>query len=148
MSQSFLDTIISVTRERIRAQGLDASRMESIAERVGSVAKSRRFRKALERSDRRNIIAEIKKASPSKGVINAAADVAATARSYQRNGAAAISVLTEPTFFMGSIDDLITVRDAVDIPVLRKDFIIDEGQILEAVDAGADGERPRQHPGG
>jgi indole-3-glycerol phosphate synthase len=89
------------------------------------------------RSDTR-IIAEIKRASPSKGVINDRIDVAEVARDYAAGGAAAISVLTEEDFFKGSLDDLRFVKAAVDLPVLRKDFTIEEYQIYEAAAAGAD----------
>ncbi|MEJ7624931.1 MAG: indole-3-glycerol phosphate synthase TrpC [Pyrinomonadaceae bacterium] len=85
-----------------------------------------------------NIIAEVKRASPSKGVIRADVDVADFARQYAAGGAAAISVLTEEDFFRGSLDDLASVRNAVGLPVLRKDFIIDEHQLYETAAAGAD----------
>jgi indole-3-glycerol phosphate synthase len=83
------------------------------------------------------VIAEIKRRSPSRGVINARLDPASRARAYEAGGAAAISVLTEPTHFDGSEDDLQRVRDAVDLPILRKDFIIDEAQVIEARAWGA-----------
>ncbi|MBX5478610.1 MAG: indole-3-glycerol phosphate synthase TrpC [Pyrinomonas methylaliphatogenes] len=85
-----------------------------------------------------NIIAEIKRASPSKGTINADIDPATLARQYAAGGAAAISVLTEEDHFRGSLDDLRAVRAAIDLPILRKDFIFDEFQIYEAAAAGAD----------
>jgi indole-3-glycerol phosphate synthase len=97
-----------------------------------------RFRKALGRPDRVNVIAEIKRASPSKGVINGDVDVAETARSYQSAGAAAISVLTEESYFRGSLGDLRVARHAATIPLLRKDFIVEDYQIYEAAHAGAD----------
>lgn len=78
------------------------------------------------------VIAEVKRRSPSRGEINAHLDPASRARAYVEGGAAAISVLTEPSHFGGSEDDLVTVRAAIDAPVLRKDFIIDEAQIIEA----------------
>lgn len=84
-----------------------------------------------------HIIAEIKRASPSKGVIRAELDVAERARAYERAGATMISVLTDTTYFKGSFDDLRQVADAVDIPVLCKDFIIDERQLDQAKEAGA-----------
>ena len=83
------------------------------------------------------VIAEIKRRSPSKGDIAPDLDAAAQARIYEAAGADAISVLTEPTRFGGSIDDLRAVTAAVDIPVLRKDFIVDRGQVWEAAEAGA-----------
>ncbi len=93
---------------------------------------------ALAPADRVKIIAEVKRASPSRGALADIADPAALAVSYQTGGAAAISVLTEGRRFGGSLDDLEQVRDAVDIPVLRKDFIAEEYQVLEARAAGAD----------
>ena len=85
-----------------------------------------------------NIIAEIKRASPSKGDIRPDLDVSRTAGDYQRGGAAAISVLTDPTFFNGSLDDLRAARAACTLPVLRKEFIISDYQVYEAAVTGAD----------
>jgi indole-3-glycerol phosphate synthase len=104
---------------------------------VRSQSEDHRLRNAL-KHDGVNIIAEIKRASPSKGVINDAIDVAETAAAYQSGGAAAISVLTEEDFFKGSLDDLRKVRAATFLPILRKDFVFDEFQIYEAAEAGAD----------
>jgi indole-3-glycerol phosphate synthase len=84
------------------------------------------------------VIAEIKKASPSRGTILANADIVNIANQYQNGGAVAISVLTEHDYFNGCIDDLKTIRQSIDILVLRKDFIIDPIQIVEARAAGAD----------
>jgi indole-3-glycerol phosphate synthase len=85
-----------------------------------------------------NIIAEFKRASPSKGVINDKIEVAEIAKQYEKGGACAISVLTEEDRFKGSLEDLRAVREAVNLPILRKDFIFDEFQIYEAAEAGAD----------
>ena len=84
------------------------------------------------------IIAEFKRASPSKGIINDKADVFDVLLEYEINGASAVSILTEPIYFKGNNDDMISVRDAVKIPVLRKDFIFEEYQIAEAKAIGAD----------
>jgi indole-3-glycerol phosphate synthase len=93
---------------------------------------------ALSRSESVNIIAECKRRSPSRGVLRADYDPVSIARSYVEAGAAAISVLTEPTFFDGSLEHLAAIRAAVDVPLLRKDFIVSEYQLLEAKAAGAD----------
>lgn len=84
------------------------------------------------------VIAEVKRASPSKGTLASIADPTALARDYEAGGAAAISVLTEGRHFGGSLDDLVAVRAAVDVPVLRKDFVISSYQLWEARVAGAD----------
>lgn len=139
MSETFLDTVIEKTRERVArvksSRYLDAYKKR--AEKLRANAQTNSFRDALAGGGI-NIIAEIKRASPSKGSINLNVDVARQARQYQANGASAISVLTEPDHFQGSIDDLLRVREAVDLPVLRKDFIVDEFQVYEAAAAGAD----------
>src|SRR5262249_37411095 len=96
------------------------------------------FREALRRPDRINVIAECKRRSPSRGVLRAAYDPVATAREHAAARAAAVSVLTEPTFFDGSLEHLRAVRAAIDRPLLRKDFIVSEYQLLEARAAGAD----------
>lgn len=96
------------------------------------------FESALADPGRVNVIAECKRRSPSRGVLAAAYDPVAIARQYESGGAAAISVLTEPTFFDGSLDHLTAVRAAVDLPLLRKDFIVDDYQLFEARAAGAD----------
>jgi indole-3-glycerol phosphate synthase len=85
-----------------------------------------------------NVIAECKRRSPSKGVLAAQYDPVAIARSYEEGGAAAVSVLTEPTFFDGSLEHLAAVRAAVSLPLLRKDFVVDEYQLFEARANGAD----------
>lgn len=97
-----------------------------------------RFRAAVARTDRVNVIAECKRRSPSRGVLRADYDPVSIAGAYEAAGAAAISVLTEPTFFDGSLDHLAAVRARVDLPLLRKDFIVSEYQLFEARAAGAD----------
>ncbi|GAA1695338.1 indole-3-glycerol phosphate synthase TrpC [Microcella alkalica] len=93
---------------------------------------------ALAPSDRIKVIAEVKRASPSRGALAAIPDPAALAAEYAAGGASAISVLTEERRFGGSLDDLVAVRAAVSIPLLRKDFIAEPYQVLEARAAGAD----------
>jgi indole-3-glycerol phosphate synthase len=85
-----------------------------------------------------NIIAEIKRASPSKGDLRPGLDAPRTAARYEKGGAAAVSVLTDPTYFKGSLEDLIAARSACRLPVLRKEFIISSYQVYEAAAAGAD----------
>jgi indole-3-glycerol phosphate synthase len=95
-------------------------------------------RAALAPADRVKVIAEVKRASPSRGPLSAIPDPASLALSYQTGGASAISVLTEGRKFKGSLADLEAVRDVVSVPVLRKDFIADPYQVFEARAAGAD----------
>lgn len=136
-SADLLATIVAGTRRRVEVR----SRLESIAAlRARSDARvvaPSRFRDALS-APGVNLIAECKRRSPSRGVLRAAYDAPAIARAYSEAGAAAISVLTEPTFFDGSLEHLEAVRGAVSTPILRKDFIISDYQILEARAAGAD----------
>ena len=134
-----LDTIVDATRRRVRdAKTTDMAAMREHARAARVEVPVSRLRQALVSGRTVNIIAEFKRASPSKGVINGRADPGEIARTYEAGGACAISVLTEPDFFQGSLNDLRSVRRAVSLPVLRKDFIIDEFQILEAAEAGAD----------
>ncbi len=96
------------------------------------------FLATLSQPGRSNVIAECKRRSPSRGVLAAQYDPVAIARQYEAGGAVAISVLTEPTFFDGAVEHLTAVRQAVKLPLLRKDFIVDEYQLLEARAIGAD----------
>jgi len=133
-----LATILAATR-RIVADRQTAEPLSVLAERAALVAsRSGRFRSALGRLDMVNVIAECKRRSPSRGVLREEYDAAAIAAGYAAAGAAAISVLTEPTFFDGSLEHLTAVRGVVDVPLLRKDFIVSEYQLLEAKAAGAD----------
>ncbi len=133
-----LDTIVCATRKIVETR----RRLEPLTElETRAAARAPRgsaFRDALQRPDRINVIAECKRRSPSRGVLRKNYDPVALATGYERAGAAAISVLTEPTFFDGSLDHLAAVRAAVSVPILRKDFTIDEYQLLEASAAGAD----------
>jgi len=137
----FLSTIIESKRKRLSEACVKVS-PERLREKAHGVRRGREphaLRVALERrSARPNIIAEIKRASPSKGDIRAGAEPEKLARIFQQGGAAAISVLTEEDYFHGTLDDLRAVRRSVALPVLRKDFIISEFQIYEAAEAGAD----------
>ncbi|HET6702528.1 MAG TPA: indole-3-glycerol phosphate synthase TrpC [Gemmatimonadaceae bacterium] len=128
-----LGRIIHETSRRVATARGRRSDLE-IRARAAEVAPD--FFAAL-RGDQVKVIAEVKRRSPSRGDINAQLDPASHAREYERGGAAAISVLTEPTHFAGSGEDLMKVRDAVNVPLLRKDFIVDEMQIIEARAWGA-----------
>lgn len=128
-----LDTIVARKKEEVAAlkiRGLIAPEAE--------VAPPRGFVRALTSWPGVAVIAEAKKASPSKGVIRPDFNPVAIARSYEAGGAQAISVLTDADFFQGALDYIPKVRDAVNLPVLRKDFIIDPLQIHEARAFGAD----------
>ncbi|MCA1593343.1 MAG: indole-3-glycerol phosphate synthase TrpC [Acidobacteria bacterium] len=139
-TKNFLSEIIE--RKRQRLAGLKGSRpLEEVreeAERVRRAAQAHAFHAALDGGGSRvKIIAEYKRASPSKGVIRADLSPADVARAYGSGGAAAISVLTEEDYFQGSLDDLRAVVSATMLPVLRKDFIVDEYQVYESAAAGA-----------
>jgi len=138
--RTILETIFDQKRRRVRAvkETVDYAGLIERARERRSSSESHRLRNSLSDRDRINIIAEFKKASPSKGVINGSADPETTAAIYERSGAAAISVLTEEDHFCGSLDDLRKICAVVGIPVLRKDFVFDEFQIYEAAEAGAD----------
>jgi indole-3-glycerol phosphate synthase len=136
----FLSKIIEKKRGRLSAAkaALTLEQVRREASRARAVARGHAFRDALADAGRVNIIAEFKRASPSKGEIHADADARETARAYERGGAAAVSVLTEEDYFRGSLRDLQEVKAAVRLPVLRKDFIFDEYQVFESAAAGAD----------
>jgi indole-3-glycerol phosphate synthase len=140
MTGTILETIFNDKRVRIdRAKR--STDLPSFRERVIETRSERaphRLRAALADRSRINVIAEFKKASPSKGVISDRVDPAEVARQYEAGGAVAISVLTEEDHFKGSLDDLRAVRVNVELPILRKDFFFDEFQIYEAAEAGAD----------
>jgi indole-3-glycerol phosphate synthase len=137
-SPDLLEAIVSATRrivahrqERLRANALEVQASKYDPSGV-------RFQAALAPPDRINIIAECKRRSPSRGVLRKSYDPVAIARRYHEEGAVAISVLTESTFFDGSLEHLRAVRQAVPLPLLRKDFIVDPYQLLEARAGGAD----------
>lgn len=132
-----LDRIVA--RKRLEVAQLKSAGIQLPPSWSGKeIGPPRGFRQALTAFPGVSIIAEVKKASPSKGVICEDFDPVAIAGNYQRSGAQAISVLTDHDFFQGNLLYLMQVREAVDLPVLRKDFIIDEVQIREAGMHGAD----------
>lgn len=112
--------------------------LEGLKRDVAAASPPRDFLGALAGHARMRLIAEVKKASPSKGVIREPFDPVAIALGYQAGGAAALSVLTDVSYFQGSLDYLRKIRQVVDLPVLRKDFLVDPYQVWEAREAGAD----------
>ena len=139
-SHTYLDKIIEAKRRRLAtalaARPLEEVRAAALGVRRG--ADQHAFRRALADASRVNVIAEFKRASPSKGEISAGASVGETARRYEAGGARALSVLTEEDFFRGSLEDLRQAKRACSLPLLRKDFVFDAFQIYEAAEAGAD----------
>lgn len=135
-----LATIVAATRRivEVRRAAKPVRVLEAEVQARQARPNGAAFLAGLSRTDRFNVIAECKRRSPSKGVLRADYDPVAIASAYASAGAAAISVLTEPSFFDGSLDHLAAVRQAVTVPILRKDFVVDEYQVLEAVVAGAD----------
>lgn len=131
-----LATIAEHVREVVERRRQEAP-LEALRDRPLFNAPTRGFARSLAGAGRR-IIAEVKKASPSKGLIRANFDPVAIARDYADHGASAISVLTEERFFQGSLRYLEEIRGAVDLPLLRKDFTLDPYQIVEAKSCGAD----------
>ena len=131
---SVLDSIIEGVREDLAAR---RGSMGALHERIDAQAPALDAHSFLSRNEM-NVIAEVKRSSPSKGDLAPITDPAALAEKYQEAGAAAVSVLTEQRRFGGSLADLDAVRSRIDIPVLRKDFMVDEYQFLEARAHGAD----------
>lgn len=134
---TILDRIVATKRDEIA----DARRRVPagvLRERVLDMPPPRDFLGAIAAPGHIKLIAEVKKASPSAGLIRDDFDPVAIATTYEAHGAACISVLTDEHYFQGHLDYLTAVHDAVEIPVMRKDFILDEYQLLEARVAGAD----------
>ena len=135
---TILDEILARKRDEV-AQRRNLVSAEELAERAAAGAPdSRGFRRALEAAPFPAVIAELKRQSPSRGVIRADFDPVACAEAYEQGGAAALSVLTDEPFFGGRLEYLSAIRAKVDLPLLRKDFLIDPSQIDEARCAGAD----------
>jgi indole-3-glycerol phosphate synthase len=133
---TFLETVVERTQAGLaaRKRAVPAAELKS---RLGPSRRGRPFSEALI-AEGISLIAEMKRASPSRGPIRPGASVSEVVQAYQRAGARAVSVLTEGAYFGGSLDDLVEARGACELPLLRKDFVVDEYQILEARAAGAD----------
>jgi indole-3-glycerol phosphate synthase len=136
---SILARILATKREEV-ARARHERPLAELEERCARAAPTRSLRSALQRhaGEALRAIAEVKRASPSAGPIRPGADPALIARAYAQHGAAAISVLTDQTYFDGALEFLAAARAAVSVPVLRKDFLIDPYQVFEARAAGAD----------
>ena len=132
-----LDRIVATKREEIAAAQAVRS-ADELQRAVADAPPPRDFLAALSTGGGIRLIAEVKKASPSKGIIREDFHPVEIACTYQRHGAACISVLTDQPFFQGCLEYLRQIRDAVSLPLLRKDFILDPYQIIEARAAGAD----------
>ncbi|MGH9174842.1 MAG: indole-3-glycerol phosphate synthase TrpC [Vicinamibacterales bacterium] len=133
-----LETIVAAMRRSLTLRQVRESMAELEARAASRLPRGHRFRAAVSARGRVNVIAECKRRSPSRGVLRHPYDPVAIARAYEAAGAAALSILTEPTFFDGTLEHLGAVRDAVELPLLRKDFIVHEYQLLEARAHGAD----------
>jgi indole-3-glycerol phosphate synthase len=137
VTSDLLATIVAATRRIVEVREA-AITPDELERRITRPPQGPAFAAALRQTAAPRVIAECKRRSPSKGILRADYDPASHARSYASAGAAAVSVLTEPTFFDGSPEHLADVRSAIDIPILRKDFIVAEYQLTEAAALGAD----------
>ncbi len=124
-----LDDIIFNKRQEVTALKVALSRAD-LKEEMRGLPKTRNFRRALPKG-KLSLIAEIKKASPSAGILRDPFEPISLAKTYEEFGASAISVLTDKKFFMGDLEHLKMAKESTTIPVLRKDFIVDESQIYE-----------------
>ncbi len=137
---TILDKIFAARKITVEADkaNSDEAKLLDVAKMLSEGKKPHAFSEALQNNSQINIIAEFKRRSPSKGVINVSLDPDETAQLYEKGGATAMSVLTENEHFGGSLYDLAAANAACDLPILRKDFIFDRFQIIEAAAAGAD----------
>jgi len=142
MGKNFLSDIIQSKRDEVAQRKISAP-LEELKETISTLGRPRNFFNAVSRDPKINrksvnLIAEVKKASPSAGVIKADFDPVAIAKTYAESGADALSVLTDEKYFHGKLEYIHAIRDVVKLPVLRKDFIIDSYQVYESRAAGAD----------
>ncbi len=138
MSEAAPGILARIVRQKREELACASVTLDEWERRASQVNQPRRDFQAALRARKPAIITEIKKASPSKGLLAQQFDPPAIARDYECGGAAALSVLTDPQFFQGSLNDLCAAREATGLPVLRKDFIIDERQVAEAAAHNAD----------
>lgn len=131
----FLTDLVERLRRELDQHPLDDA---TLMARATAMPPARDFAAALRPAEPPALIAEVKRASPSAGVIAGDADPRALGRAYESGGAAAVSVLTEPWHFQGSLADLRSVRSSISLPVLRKDFLIHPAQVIESRASGAD----------
>jgi indole-3-glycerol phosphate synthase len=134
---TILDKIVAHKRVELQNQ-MEKESLDSLKQKLAVLEPNRSLRKKMDETTGFHFICEIKKASPSKGLIQSDFDPLKYAGYYQKGGASAISVLTEEKFFQGSLRYLKKVKDTVDLPVLRKDFIIDAYQLYQSKLSGAD----------
>ncbi len=132
-----LDQIIEHKRLEV-AEVKRAKPLAQLEKQLKSRPPLRNFRQAIDRPDVLSLIAEVKRTSPSAGQIREGADAVSVAKAYAQAGAQAISVLTDAKFFSGSLKDLVAVRESVPLPVLRKDFLLEEYSLVETAASGAD----------
>jgi indole-3-glycerol phosphate synthase len=133
---SMIEQLISAAREGVE-QRRERVPLADLESRLESRGRDRPFMEALVRPGL-SLIAEFKRRSPSVGEIDSAVSVSGTVQAFERGGAAALSVLTDETHFGGTLDDLRAAREACDLPILRKDFVVDPYQLYEAAVSGAD----------
>ena len=140
MTGTHLERLVQAARATMAEREKALPLLELKAQAYARHERSRQFARSLlaSRAHGASIVAEVKRASPSKGAIAPALDPSLLARSYERGGAACLSVLTEPTYFLGSLEDLEKARGATALPALRKDFLVAPYQLYEARFSGAD----------
>ena len=142
MGQNFLDQIVQTKRQEVAERKITAP-LEQLKQTISTLGRPRNFFQAIHRDPKKggktmNLIAEVKKASPSAGLIRADLYPVKIATAYAAAGADALSILTDEKYIQGRLEYIHAVRDAVKLPVLRKDFIIDPYQVYESRAAGAD----------